>query len=129
MGKPLQIKTVWYSFFLKGTSCHIYRNSFDIVYRPTHSFELIITFPVCWWQDVGNLVENWNWTSSFRLEEVIFPPSSKKDICILLLKRWIGWWVLGFGETFMSCQQFWKFCTVKSMLTWDGKIRTRLFKN
>ena len=42
-----------------------------ILFIVRHSWELIITFPVCcWWQDAGNLPENWNWTSSFRLAKV-----------------------------------------------------------
>ena len=39
-----------------------------ILFIVRHSFKLIITFPVCGWQDVGKLVENWNGT--FRLDMV-----------------------------------------------------------
>ena len=48
-----------------------FRRILLILFIVRHSWELIITFPVCcWWQDAGNLPENWNWTSSFRLAKV-----------------------------------------------------------
>ena len=101
-----------------------------ILFIVRHSFKLIITFPVCWWQDVGNLVENWNWTSSFRLEEVIFLPlpkrylysSSQKVNWLMGIRFWRDFFELSTILIILRSQ-------INTDLRWaSGKDRDQTFK-